>query len=454
MEINTEEKIKSNIDLDWQLGSKTPPKVCLCCGAAFDKDKRKILGPYYDLPYIWICNECHEKEYLYSSDKDYSITNFKEVIKNIEKSKLSVRNKIGNQKIFIDTSIDTLNQTQFIPDSNGTKNEIPLKYIPLVDLKLDSENIRFRHIGNELSEQKMEELIWKESDILMLYRDIKNTLGIIEPLFIDSQNIVMEGNRRLVCLRKITRDIRSDVAKDMPIQYFDPVPCRIIPDNLLGHPKEEFLARVHIGGKKPWRALDQAYHLHELFNVYGKSLEYLSDITSLTKKTVIDSIRSYEITSEYHKRYPGDNEWVSKFSYFVELIKKPALKEWLENKENIYLVMKWIAERQIIRGDEIRMIPTLIQNNEALSKMKNGEKLKIAIMPTYTPNKTNNLDKKTKEILTVDNTQSDERQVSIEEFFNIAKEIIKTKGNIQGKDINKLKMIRNEIDKIINSKEK
>ncbi len=55
--------------LDWQIGSKTPPTVCLCCGFRFDNDKRKRMGPYFKSPYIWVCKDCHDKPFLFFSDK-------------------------------------------------------------------------------------------------------------------------------------------------------------------------------------------------------------------------------------------------------------------------------------------------------------------------------------------------------------------------------------------------
>ncbi len=56
-------------DLDWQIGSKVPPKVCLCCGMPFDNEQRRIKGPYYKMPYIWVCENCWLLPYLFFPDK-------------------------------------------------------------------------------------------------------------------------------------------------------------------------------------------------------------------------------------------------------------------------------------------------------------------------------------------------------------------------------------------------
>jgi hypothetical protein len=57
------------LDLDWQIGSKASPKVCLSCGQPFDDKKRKMRGPFLTMPYIWACEWCWRKTYLFFPDK-------------------------------------------------------------------------------------------------------------------------------------------------------------------------------------------------------------------------------------------------------------------------------------------------------------------------------------------------------------------------------------------------
>ena len=54
----------------WQIGSKAPPKVCLCCGAPFG-DERRITGPHSG-PYIWVCTACWSQPTLFFADKAVS----------------------------------------------------------------------------------------------------------------------------------------------------------------------------------------------------------------------------------------------------------------------------------------------------------------------------------------------------------------------------------------------
>jgi hypothetical protein len=56
------------LDTAWQIGSKTPPMVCLCCGQPFDNAERKKRGPYLTMPYIWVCEWCWKQPHLFFPD--------------------------------------------------------------------------------------------------------------------------------------------------------------------------------------------------------------------------------------------------------------------------------------------------------------------------------------------------------------------------------------------------
>ena len=64
----------SAIDLfTWQIGSRVPPKVCLCCGRAISAERERK-GPYKG-PYIWVCSECWANPFLFFPDKTSMFAN-------------------------------------------------------------------------------------------------------------------------------------------------------------------------------------------------------------------------------------------------------------------------------------------------------------------------------------------------------------------------------------------
>ena len=53
----------------WQIGSKRPPAVCLCCGLGFNDKRRMTKGPYLNGPYRYVCRVCWSLPYLFFPDK-------------------------------------------------------------------------------------------------------------------------------------------------------------------------------------------------------------------------------------------------------------------------------------------------------------------------------------------------------------------------------------------------
>lgn len=53
----------------WQIGSKNPPRTCLCCGSRFDDTEKKRRGPYENMPYLYVCQSCWSTPHLFFPDK-------------------------------------------------------------------------------------------------------------------------------------------------------------------------------------------------------------------------------------------------------------------------------------------------------------------------------------------------------------------------------------------------
>src|SRR5438132_9453860 len=94
--------------------------------------------------------------------------------------------------------------------------------IPLKKLKLDPSNIRFHQFG-KLTDKQIEDEIWKELDTRDLFREILNSRGLSEPPIVDSGFVVLEGNRRLVCLRKLSERVHNGEYPQIPENAFDTV---------------------------------------------------------------------------------------------------------------------------------------------------------------------------------------------------------------------------------------
>jgi hypothetical protein len=244
------------------------------------------------------------------------------------------------------------------------KIEAELRLVPLAKLKLDPKNVRFKHFMRELSDKEMEDEIWNDPDTRNLYREIIYSQGLTHPPLVDANYVVKEGNRRVVCLRKLKEEIEAKRC-DIPLEKIDPVQCIVLPPDITEIDIAIYLTREHVTGKKEWAALDKASHIYDLYNVHRLSFDQIREAVSISKATAMTMETAYKKTLEYHAKYPDDKEWLGRYSYFYELYKKKQLKEWAEKNNNIDQFMAWIHDGKIERGEQVRELIRIFADHEA-----------------------------------------------------------------------------------------
>ncbi len=244
--------------------------------------------------------------------------------------------------------------------------------IPLKKLKLDPNNVRFHHFANKLTDAQIEEEIWKEADTRDLFREILNSRGLSEPPILDSSFVVMEGNRRLVCLRKLSDRTRNGEYPQIPENTWETVTSYVLPKDTPQKDIAILLGRLHVSGKKEWKALNQAAHIYELFNKHGATQGDITNLMSMGKATVGNMIKAFQLTTDYGKKYPGDTAWVYKFSYFYEMVKRKILSAWLEKNGNTDRFMEWLANEKLSRGMDVRRLPEVIKTEGAIQALDSG----------------------------------------------------------------------------------
>jgi hypothetical protein len=62
----------------------------------------------------------------------------------------------------------------------------------------------------------------------------------------------------------------------------------------------------------------------------GDTLESVAEELGMTKGRVDNYYRSFKATEMYGKRFPKDQNYVPKFSYFAELFQSKVLRTWIE----------------------------------------------------------------------------------------------------------------------------
>jgi len=205
------------------------------------------------------------------------------------------------------------------------------KQVALKDLKLDPNNVRFRHKTSLLTEKQMEEYLYDEEDVKLLIRQIIHDKKVQQPIYViedtDGKYTVKEGNRRTVALRRIDYDIKAGKIKEFTKNHFEVVPVFVLRGTK--HEIDVFVAQDHVSGKNEWAALNKASVVYDFRDNYGESIEEIGVELGQTKSKVSNLYDAFKATTNYGKRYPDDKNYVTKFSYFMELYSSRVLKNWL-----------------------------------------------------------------------------------------------------------------------------
>lgn len=236
-------------------------------------------------------------------------------------------------------------------------------------IKLDPNNPRFKHLEKKLTDKEIEENIWKESDTQELYNQILAAGGLYEMPVIDHNRIVREGNRRTVCLRILKRKARNQELPGISPNQFDKIQCRLLAKDSDPTFIALFLASIHVKGKKEWNTFNRALYIYDLHNTHHLSYDTIAKHLGMGKITVIRMVDVYKATEEYGRRYPDDNQWYHKFTYFDELYKKRELKGFRDDPVNIIKFGNWVKEEKFHDVRDVRVLPKIVTDEEALEAL-------------------------------------------------------------------------------------
>ncbi|HEY2497465.1 MAG TPA: hypothetical protein VGK24_10375 [Candidatus Angelobacter sp.] len=258
--------------------------------------------------------------------------------------------------------------------------------VPLKTLKLDSRNVRFCHIDKVLKDKDMEKLIRDEPETKNLMKAVIASGGLSTRPVVTQQGIVKEGNRRIVCLRKILDLIDEGELPELKREDFEEIECEVLPEEITQREVDIYLGRVHVSGVKEWDAINQAQHIWTLYHESDLSIDDIRDYLGLGKGTILQKLRALEWTSEFIKEYP-DKAGIRNFSFFEELYKKKSLREWIDNDPSgLKLFFKWVAGEKFDEtgAKDVRRLPDIMAHKEAWKLFQAaGGKFSTALRKVY-----------------------------------------------------------------------
>jgi hypothetical protein len=268
--------------------------------------------------------------------------------------------------------------------------------LPLDDVRLDPTNPRVVNtvaISNygtgEALQKGLRELLWQDPDVHNLYRAVLENRGLVERIIVRSDGVAAEGNCRTVVFHKLRENFPDD-----PLWRF--IPARVLPEDITDRQVAVLLGELHVGGKNKWSPFEKAGHIHALFYKFGITQEEIAKLLRTSKTAVNHNVHAFDaMKNKYLPEFPGTGA-VRKFSYFLELYKKPELREWLKRSDTaLDDFVQWVGTDKIGRGADVRELSEIVSNTTALAAFRStGRDAALKVLEKDRPELTSELFKK------------------------------------------------------------
>jgi len=233
-----------------------------------------------------------------------------------------------------------------------------------------------------VSENELDSLIWEKDPVKALAQSIHQNGGVYEHVIVQRKGdkyLVREGNCRTVADRHLSEQYPDDAR-------FQTMPAMIFDADLTEEDLAVLLADMHVAGKIQWDAYEQAKQVFDLFNLYGKTYDWLSSHLRLSKSKIKELLSAYQATKDYLAIHPAPAN-VKKFSFFHELMRKKDLKDrFLDQPEFKQKFYRWLEESKLTDSKQVRDLPTVLQNSEATKALEtSGMPEAIRVLQTNDP---------------------------------------------------------------------
>jgi len=250
---------------------------------------------------------------------------------------------------------------------DGRRVQVQSVDLPLEQVKLDPRNPRIANtvslsiteVGEAL-QKKLEALLWEDSDVRDLYRQVLINKGLVERIIVRQDGSVVEGNCRTVVYRKLRQKHSAE-------PQWRRIPARLLPADIGARDVAILLGEMHVAGKNTWTPFEKAGHVYRMHDEFALTQEEIAQRLRMSKSKINQLIRAFDVMkNKYLKKYPGPAS-ARKFSYFEELYKKPALREWVTSAAGAEdLFVQWVGTAKLDQGIQVRELPSILEDEDAV----------------------------------------------------------------------------------------
>jgi hypothetical protein len=256
---------------------------------------------------------------------------------------------------------------KYVRNIQGAPIELELVDVDPDEVTLDATNPRLgfsiRQLGDEMrNDAACTLLLTSQEDVEALKRSIILSGGVQEPVYVRSNNVVAEGNRRVVAMRLAKEEHPKD-------PRFKAMPCWRIPEGTPEGMIQNLLNEIHLGSVRGWAPYEKALQLRAL--VAGGLIE--EEVADRYRMTVRDVRQHIEAADLMDREYfpitkdPTNIEHRAKFSYFLEFQKNTKLQKRLDGETDLpQRFARWVMNGRINTGERVRRLSRILDSSGAV----------------------------------------------------------------------------------------
>jgi hypothetical protein len=281
--------------------------------------------------------------------------------------------------------------------------------------------------NNAKTNKDIDKIMWTASEQKNVTRRLRDEIiedgKVNEPLIVDKNNNVLEGNTRLACLRDLISKKMAGSWKKVDIHR---IKTKLSERDIL-----EIMGSVHLKGKKTdWKPFQLASHLNSLKNS-GLDDKEINEITGISIISVNQNIKAYKLAKE-------DKARDTDFTFYKDnIVKNQALLNKVSKNMKVPLkaIRKTILDKYRKSGDVnsqfSRKLKTVATNQSNLNELFTNKNVSMNYLH--------------KRAIQKDVTLSDTMIKNISELTNELKSSLTVEQRERWKQIKYLKIIDNHV---------
>ena len=260
--------------------------------------------------------------------------------------------------------------------------------LPVKSLKLDPNNPRLHYLvsiaGGKATDKELHDMLWERDSVKELAESIYQNGGLLEPVIVRGEGLVVEGNCRTVALRELKKKYPQD-------GRFQTARANVYDGKMEDEQLQVLLADMHVAGKSPWDAYEQARCVKILKDQYGKPYDWLTSHLRMRRAKIAQLLKAYDLTEAFLKKDP-DPKHVRKFSVFEEVAKRKVLLQRFDEPEFVARFHRWLEEGKISDHKQVRDLAEILANPEAINALdKKGYAAAYEVLEAANPSRTSSL---------------------------------------------------------------